>query len=147
MEVILCQTVQKLGKTGDVVKVKPGFARNYLLPQKVAFLATPENIKRIEQQKAKEAQQYAQEKQAAEELAQKLSKASCTITVEVNDLDRMYGSVTDADVTRVLQEEGFEIDKKTILLDQPIEELGIYEVKVKLHSEVTAQVRVWVAKK
>lgn len=147
MEVILCQVVPKLGKIGDVVKVKSGYARNYLLPRKLAFSATSENIKRIDQQKAKEAQQYEQEKKAAEELAQKLAKASCTITVEVNDLDRMYGSVTDADIAQVLHEEGFEIDKKAILLDKPMEELGIYEVKIKLHSEVTAQVRVWVAKK
>lgn len=147
MEVILCQMVPKLGKIGDVVKVKSGYARNYLLPNKMAFLATAGNIKRIDHQKAKEAQQHAQEKQVAEELAQKLAKVSCTITVEVNDLDRMYGSVTDADIVKVLHEEGFDIDKKAILLDKPIEELGIYEVKVKLHPEVTAQIRVWVAKK
>ncbi len=147
MDVIICQDVPKLGKIGDVVKVKSGYARNYLLPKKLVCLATPENIKRIEQQKAKEAQQYAAGKQSAEEIAQKLAKVSCTITVEVNDLDRMYGSVTDAEISKALTDEGFEIEKKQVLLEQPIEELGIYEVQVKLHPEVTAQVRVWVAKK
>jgi large subunit ribosomal protein L9 len=147
MEVILCQAVAKLGKTGDVVKVKSGYARNYLLPNKFACLATADNVKRIEQQKAKEVKQYEKEKQAAEALAQKLAKVSCTITVEVNDLDRMYGSVTDLDIVKVLHEEGFDIDKKAILLEKPLEELGIYEVKVVLHPEVATQVRVWVAKK
>jgi len=147
MEVILSQAVPKLGKTGDIVKVKSGYARNYLLPKKMAFLATPENIKQIEQQKSKEVQRNAEQKQAAEDLAQKLSKVSCTITVEVNDLDRMYGSVTDIDIAKVLHDEGFDIDKKMILIDKPMEELGIYEVKVKLHPEVIAPIRVWVAKK
>lgn len=147
MEVILSQEVPQLGKIGDIVKVKAGYGRNYLLPEKLAYLATPGNRKRVEQKKAKEAAMHAAEKASAEELAQKLAKASCTITVEVNDLEKMYGSVTEAEIVQVLSVEGFEIDRKAVLLEQPIEELGIYEVGIKLHSEVTAQVRVWVAKK
>lgn len=147
MEVILCQAVPKLGNIGDVVTVKSGHARNYLLPKKLAYQATPANLRRIEQQKAKTAAEYEAEKKQAEELAQKIGKASCTITVEVNDLERMYGSVTEVEIAQVLSDEGFEIDKKAILLEKPIEEIGIYEVVVKLHPEVSAQVRVWVAKK
>lgn len=147
MEVILCQDVSKLGNIGDVVKVKSGHARNYLLPRKLAYQATPANLKRIELQKAKTAAQYEEGKKQAEELAKKIEKASCTITVEVNDLEKMYGSVTEIEIAQVLADEGFEINKKAILLEKPIEELGIYEVIVKLHSEVTAQVRIWVAKK
>lgn len=147
MDVILCQAVPKLGNIGDVVKVKPGYARNYLLPNKLAYQATPGNLKRIQQQKAKAAAAYDAEKKQAEELAKKIEKSSCTVTVEVNDLEKMYGSVTEQEIAQVLADEGFEIDKKAILLEKPIEELGIYEVAVKLHPEVTTQVRLWVAKK
>jgi len=147
MELILCQAVPNLGRVGDVVKVKSGYARNYLLPKKLACMATPANLKRIEQQKVKVREQYETEKAAARELADKLEKASCTITVEVNDLEKMYGSVTDVEIIQALAGEGFEIDRKAILLDSAIEELGIYEVGVKLHPEVTAKIRVWVAKK
>ncbi|MCR4337826.1 MAG: 50S ribosomal protein L9 [Candidatus Omnitrophica bacterium] len=147
MEVILSQTVVKLGKPGDIVRVKEGYARNFLLPRKFAYPATPSNIKRMEQQKAKLLQEYERQKQEAEALAQKLAKVSCTITVEVNDLDRLYGSVSEADIAKALEAEGFSIDKKAVHLEKPIEELGIFEVGVVLHPEVTAKVRVWVAKK
>ena len=147
MQVILNEAVSKLGEVGEVVKVKTGYARNYLLPKKLAFLATPENIRRIERKKAKAAEEYASEKHLAGELAQKLQKVSCTITVEVNDLERMYGSVTEMEIAKALTDEGFEIDKKAVLLEKPIEELGIYEVQINVHPEVSAKVRIWVAKK
>ncbi|MFP4472852.1 MAG: 50S ribosomal protein L9 [Candidatus Omnitrophota bacterium] len=147
MEVILCQAVSNLGRIGEVVKVKDGYARNYLLPRKLAYLATPGNIRRLEQEKAKAEAEHAAQKQEAEAVAEKLSKASCTITVEVNDLEKMYGSVTEVEIAHALQEEGFEVDKKQIQLEKPIEELGIYEINVNIHPEVTAKVRVWVAKK
>ena len=147
MEVILCKAVPKLGNLGDVIKVKDGYARNLLLPRKLAYIATPSNLKRIEQQKSKAAQEQAEKKSAAQEMAKSLEKASCTITVEVNDLEKMYGSVTDAEIAKVLADEGFEVDKKQIQIEKPIEELGIYEVNVQLHPDVTAKVRVWVAKK
>ena len=147
MEVILCKEIKKLGGTGDVVKVKDGYARNFLLPQKLAFIATPSNLKRIEKQKAKRAEEYANEKKVAEDLADKLSKASCTVTVEVNDLEKLYGSVTELEIVKALEVEGFTIDKKSVILEKPIEELGIFEVGVKIHPEVTTKVRVWVTKK
>lgn len=147
MEVILSQDVPKLGKVGDVVKVKEGFARNMLLPNKLAYLATPSNLKRIEQEKKKRQAEYAANKQEAESLAEKLNKVSCTVSVEVNDLEKLYGSISEADIVKALDVEGFKIDKKDIILDKPIDQLGIFEVCIKLHSEVTAKIRLWVTKK
>ena len=147
MEIILRQDVEKLGKVGAVVKVKEGYARNFLFPRDLAFPATPANLKRIEQQKAKLVAQYEATKREAQALAEKLAKVSITITVEVNDLEKMYGSVTEVDVHKALEVEGFKLDKKQIFLENPITELGIFEVAVKLHPEVTAKIRLWVAKK
>ena len=147
MEVILSEDVKNIGRIGQVVKVKEGFARNYLLPRKLAYLATPSNLKRIEQQEKQRQIRSVQQKDEAQALADKLSKVSCTVNVEVNDLEKLYGSVTDVDIARALEVEGFSIDKKNILIEKPIEELGIFEVGVKLHSEVTAKIRLWVTKK
>lgn len=147
MEVILSKDVEKIGKTGDVLKVKDGFARNFLIPQKLAYLATPANLRKIEQEKAKRAVQEEAKKKDSEELAQKLGKLSLTISVEVNDLEKLYGSVTEVDIAKALAAEGHTIEKNCIILEKPIEELGIYEVSVRLHSQVTAKVRVWVTKK
>ncbi len=147
MEVILSQDIDALGATGQIVKVKDGYARNFLIPKKLAYVATPANLKRIEQQEKSRKAQYDQEKQGAETLAEKLSKASCTLSVEVNDLDKLYGAITEADIAKVLETEGFTIDKKILVIEKPIEELGIFEVGVNLHPEVTAKIRLWVTKK
>ncbi len=147
MEVILCQQVPQVGKIGEIVKVKDGFARNFLLPRKLACLATPENKRRVEHEKATRLKEYEAKKKEAQDAADRISKVSCTVTVEVNDLEKLYGSVTDVDIAKALELEGFKIDRKTIEIAAPIEELGIFEVGVKLHPEVTAKVRVWVAKK
>ena len=147
MELILCQDVEKIGKVGDVIKVKDGFARNFLIPRKLAYMATPTNVKKIEQQKIKKAKEDEKIQREAEALAEKLSKVSCTITVEVNDLERLYGSVSEMDIAKTLEDEGFSIDKKFIKLDNPIDQLGIYEVNIELHPKVAAKVRLWVAKK
>lgn len=147
MQVILSQDVATLGKVGDVVKVKEGYARNFLIPKKLAYVATQSNLKRIEQVEKKRKARYAQEKGEAEKLAEKLNKVSCTVNVEVNDLEKLYGAVTEAEVIKAIEVEGFEIDKKQIVFEKPIEELGIFEVGVKLHPEVTAKVRLWVTKK
>ncbi|MBN1870166.1 MAG: 50S ribosomal protein L9 [Candidatus Omnitrophica bacterium] len=147
MEVILSQNVDALGKLGDVVKVKDGYARNFLLPRKLAYAATPANLKRIEQQEKNRKIQYEREKQEAENLAEKLNKTSCTVSVEVNDLDKLYGAVSEADIFKALEIEGFTVDKKTIVIPNPIEELGIFEIGIRLHPEVTAKIRLWVTKK
>ena len=147
MEVILSQDVPKLGKTGEVVKVKEGYARNFLLPQKKACVATPGNLKRIEQLEKKRKVEHEHQKAEAEALAEKLNKLSCTVNVEVNDLEKLYGAVSEPDIAKALEVEGFDIDKRQIVIEKPIEELGIFEVGIKLHPEVTAKIRLWVTKK
>lgn len=147
MEVILSKDVQALGKVGEVVKVKDGYARNFLIPEKLACVATPANLKKIERQEKKSKAQYDQRKQEAEALAENLSKVSCTLSVEVNDLDKLYGAISETDIAQALEVEGFTVDKKDIIIDKPIEELGIFEIGVNLHSEVTTKIRLWVTKK
>jgi len=147
MEVILSKDIQTLGMVGEVVKVKDGYARNYLIPKKFAYAATPANLKKIEQQEKKRKVQYDQDKKEAEEFAAKLNKASCTLSVEVNDLDKLYGAVSENDIAKALEIEGFTVDKKSIIIEKPIEELGIFEVGIKFHAEVTAKIRLWVTKK
>ncbi len=147
MEVILSQDVSKLGKTGDVVKVKEGYARNFLIPRKIAAVATPGNLKRVEQLEKKRKANHEHQKAEAEQLAEKLNKLSCTVNVEVNDLEKLYGAVSEPDIVRALEAEGFNVDKRQIIVEKPIEELGIFEVSVKLHPEVTAKIRLWVTKK
>jgi large subunit ribosomal protein L9 len=147
MEVILSQDVPSLGSIGDVVRVKDGYARNYLIPKKLAYAATASNLKRIELQKKKQMEAAEKAKQDAMDLSERLKKVSCTINVEVNDLDKLYGSVTELDISKALEVEGFQIDKKDILLENPIEELGIFDVDVQVHPELTTKIRVWVTKK
>jgi len=147
MEIILSKDIQTLGKLGEVIKVKDGYARNFLLPRKLAYAATPANLKRIEQQEKKSKVQDEQAKKDAEVFAEKLNKTSCTIDVEVNDLDKLYGAIAEADIAKALEIEGFTVDKKDIVIEKPIEELGIFEIGINLHSEVTAKIRLWVTKK
>ncbi len=147
MEVILSKDIGSLGKAGDIVKVKDGYARNFLIPQKAAFVATPSNLKKIENQQKKMQAEKEQKKQEAMELAEKLNKTSCTLSVEVNDLEKLYGAVSETEILKVLEVEGFTIDKHDLIIEKPIEELGIFEVGIKLHPEVTAKIRLWVTKK
>ncbi|MDP8264141.1 MAG: 50S ribosomal protein L9 [Candidatus Aceula lacicola] len=147
MKVILSQNIDRLGEIGDVVNVKNGFARNFLIPQERACLATAENLKRVEKQKAKREEEMADKKSKAEEFAKKLSGVSCTLNVEVNDLEKLYGAISETDIAKAIKDEGFEIDKKDITIEKPIEELGIFEVGIRVHPEVIAKVRVWVTKK
>jgi len=147
MEVILNQDVASLGKVGDIIKVKEGHARNYLLPRKLASVATPANKRRVEAQKAQKQAEYDKTLKAAEELAEKLSKVSCTVTVEVNDLEKLYGAISDTEITKALEVEGFTVDRKDIVMEKPIEELGIFDIGIKLHPKVIAKIRLWVAKK
>ena len=147
MEVILSQAVKGLGQVGDVVKVKTGYARNFLIPKKMATAATKSNIRQIEAQQARQNEMNRQKQAEAEALAEKLAKASVNVAVEVNDLEKLYGSVTEAEIARALSDDGFSVDKKQVELEQPITELGIFDVNVKLEQGVIAKVRVWVTKK
>ncbi len=147
MDVILSKDVANLGKIGEVVKVKNGYARNFLIPKHFAYEASAANLKTIQQQEKKRKAEYDKGKNKDQELLAKLSKASCTVSVEVNDLDKLYGAVTETDIAKALEVEGFVINKKNIVIEEAIEKLGIFEVGINLHPEVTAKIRLWVTKK
>ncbi len=146
MEIILRQDYQGLGKTGDVVKVKDGYARNFLIPKGIAYIATKENKKRLENELKVKSWRVEKEKLAAEELAKKLANVSCTIPVQVGEEDKLFGSVTSQNIAEALAAQGIEVDRRKIQLDEPIKSLGIYSVPIKLHPEVEATVKVWVVK-
>ncbi len=146
MEIILRQDYEQLGKTGDIVKVKDGYARNYLIPKGIAYVATKENKKRLENEIKLRSWKQEKEKRAAEELAKKLENVSCTIPVQVGEEDKLFGSVTSQNIAEALANQGIEVDRRKIQLDEPIKSLGIYSVPIKLHPEVTATVKVWVVK-
>ena len=147
MEIILSKNVESLGKVGDIVKVKDGFARNYILPKKLGVSATAGNIKKIEQLKAKEAAAYQIQKKEAQALAEKLSKVSVTIAVEVNDLDKLYGAVTETEILDALEQEGYKFQKSQLLIEKPADELGYFDIGINLHSEVKGKFRLWVTEK
>ena len=147
MEVILKQDVDKIGKAGVVVRVKDGFARNFLFPNKLALPVTPANLKVMEQAKQNKELQLEKLKAEAEDLKKKIDGLALTMPVLAQEGDVLYGSIVVADLERALKDEGFTIDKKLIALDEPIKALGIYEVPVKLHPEVEAKIKVWIVKK
>lgn len=147
MEIILSKSIEKLGRVGDVVKVKDGFARNYLLPKNLGVAATPGNIKKIAQLKAKEAALYQERKKEAQALAEKISKVSITIAVEVNDLEKLYGAVTETEILNGLEQEGYAFERSQLVIEKPVEELGIFEIGINLHPEVKGKFRLWVTKK
>jgi len=147
MEVILNQDVDKLGKSGTIVKVKAGFARNFLIPNGLALPLTPANLKKLEQDKLKKTLQIEKVKKESEALKERLENISLTITALTKEEDGLFGSVTSQDIADALKEEGLDIDKNSIILDEPIKSLGIYEVPIKLHQEVLAKIKVWIVKK
>jgi large subunit ribosomal protein L9 len=147
MEVILKQDVDRIGKAGAVIKVKDGFARNFLLPNGLAVPLTAANLKKVEDEKQKKLLLNEKAKKTAQELRDKLANLSLTIQVLTQETDKMYGSITSQDIAGALKEEGFDIDKNALVLEEPIKALGIYEVPVKLHSDVPAKIKIWVVKK
>jgi large subunit ribosomal protein L9 len=146
MEVILLDEVPSLGQRGDTVRVKPGFARNYLFPRKLALPASESNQRVFKEEERVLAKRDEHAMSAAQSIAQKLADVSCTIPVQVGEEDRLYGSVTANDVAKVLKDQGFDVDKKQVLLDDPIKQLGVYTIEVKLHREIAAPIKVWVVK-
>lgn len=133
MKVILIEDVKNLGSIGDTVDVKDGYARNFLFPKNLAKIAIKSNLKIIEDIKKKKIQAAVREKKEAEAIKEKLSMISCTITVEAGEDDKLFGSVTSQDISLAFEEEGLLIDKRKILLEEPIKRLGVYHVPVKLH--------------
>ena len=146
MRIVLREDVEKLGRRGEVVDVAAGYARNFLLPKGKALHATDGNLKRVEQERRKFMVHLATEKEDAAAMARRLAGISCTIVRKVGENDQLYGSVTASDVAEYLAKEGVELDKRRILLDEPIKALGIYTLPVKLHSDVNGEIRVWVVK-
>jgi len=146
MDVILRYDVPKLGRAGQAVNVKDGYARNYLLPRGLAEKASKENLARVAAELKRRALAEAKEREACQALAARLAEISVTIARKAGDDDKLFGSVTNLDISKALEKDGFAIDKKKILLDQPIRQLGIFNVDVALHPDVTASLRVWVVR-
>lgn len=146
MKVILRQNYSQLGSIGDVVEVKNGFARNFLIPRSIAFRATEGNLKALEQEKKQLARKEEKVVQDSEKLAAQLGSVSLTITMKVGEDDKLFGAVTSQMISESLTEKGYTIDKRIIELEEPIKTLGIFEVPVKLHSKVSAKVKVWVVR-
>jgi large subunit ribosomal protein L9 len=142
MEVILREHVDNLGRRGDIVKVAEGYARNYLLPRKLALSVTEANKRQIERERKLAEVREAEEKATAEALAQRLTQLEIEIARRVGENDTLYGSVTSADLAHALEAKGFEIEKRKIQLPEPLKALGETIVPIKIHREVTAQVRV-----
>lgn len=146
MKVILTQDTSNLGVLGDVVNVNRGYARNFLIPQGIAIEVNPGSIKAIEEKKKKNTQLLKKKKEDTEVLAQKLANASFTIAVKVIEEDRFFGSVSAEMIQKAMEAESVFVDKKDIILEEPIKKLGIYQVPVKLHPEITAICKIWVVK-
>ncbi|RPH97635.1 MAG: 50S ribosomal protein L9 [Calditrichaeota bacterium] len=146
MKVILKKDVEKLGKAGEIVQTKRGFARNYLIPQGFAVEASTSNMKVYDNEKAVLQRRQEKEISAAQLLAEQLNKLSITAAVQVGEEDRVFGAVTNQNIAELLAEKGFEIDRKKIILDEPIKALGVFDIPVKLHSEVEAKVKLWVVR-
>lgn len=146
MEVILRQAVDNLGQPGDLVKVSPGYARNFLLPRGVAYEATPGNLKRIAQERARLEAAEAERRSGASDVAKKLEEVSLTFSARVGEEGKLFGSVTAADIAQQLEAQGFAIEKRQIDLDEPIKALGVFRVPIKLHPDVKPEIKVWVIK-
>ncbi len=130
MNVILSQKVQGLGDRGDVVRVKDGYARNYLFPQRLARPST-EGQKRVLNEEA---------------VAEKMKGLSCTLVVQAGEEDKLYGSVTGHDIAKAISDQGFAVEHRQIVLEEPIKKLGVYTVPVRLHRDVEVQIKIWVVK-
>jgi large subunit ribosomal protein L9 len=146
MEIILRDHVEHVGRRGEVVKVADGYARNFLLPRKLALPATEGNKKRVERERRLVEARESEERGAAEAIGARLAALEITITRKVGENDQLYGSVTNGDIADVMKAQGFEIDRRKILLPDPLKALGESMVPVKLHRDVTVQVKVTVAK-
>ncbi|RKZ30999.1 50S ribosomal protein L9 [bacterium] len=144
MKVILTDDVQNLGRAGDVVDVADGYSRNYLIPKKLAVRATRGNLAQVEQIKTARFNREEKRKKTLSVLAESLDGFSIDIPVQVGEEDRVFGAVTTHVIADALRAKGFNIERKTIQLDEPIKQLGVYNIEVKLHPEIRPQIRVWV---
>ena len=146
MELILKKDVKNLGRENEVVRAAAGYARNFLIPKGFAVEAVPSNLKILENEKERSSTQLDRRLHLSQRLAQKIEGISLTISKTAGEEEKLFGSVTKEDIVSGLLEKGIEIDKKLIDLEQPIKKLGIYGVKIRLHPEVEAKIKVWVIK-
>jgi len=144
MKVILISKVHGLGDTGDLVSVKDGYANNYLIPQGKALAATTGNVKALEHQKRIVAARVEKERKAAQTFAEKLSSVSLTLHRHAGEEDRLFGSVTARDIADALEAEGIQVEHHAVQLEEPIKALGVYTVPIRLHADVSVNIKVWV---
>jgi large subunit ribosomal protein L9 len=146
MDVILREDVEKLGHAGEVVTVKDGYARNFLLPRGLAYLATDGNRRRLDAEQRQRDRRAAAEVSGARDEAARLGAVSLSFTMKAGEGDKLFGSVTAGDIAEHLKAEGMLVDRRAIELDEPLKALGAYKVPIRLHADVKAEIRVWVVK-
>ncbi len=146
MKIVLKEDVQKLGKRGETINVADGYARNYLLPKSLALAANPHNMKLLEIEKKKIVAKEIKEKAEAESLAARLENISLTVVKKVGENDILYGSVTAAEISDLLKNEGIEIDKKKIELNEAIKTTGIFTIPIKIYKDISAEIKLWIVK-
>jgi large subunit ribosomal protein L9 len=146
MEVILRQAIENLGNPGDVVTVKPGYARNYLLPRGLAYEATPGNLKRIAAERQRLEAAENNRRDAAKDLAKRIEEVSLTFSARVGEEGKLFGSITATDIANQLEAQGVQVEKRQIDLHEPIKTLGVFRIPIRLHADVRPEVRVWVIK-
>jgi large subunit ribosomal protein L9 len=146
MEIILVEDVPSLGKAGDRMRVSDGYARNYLLPRKMAVTATATSLKALEHERDFLQHKHDKLEQEARKLAQKIGEISCTIAKPTGEEGKLFGAVTSSDIEAALRDQGISVDRKKILLEEPIKNLGVYTVSLKLHPAVAAELKLWVVK-
>ncbi len=146
MKVILRQNYESLGSIGELIDVKDGYARNYLIPRGIAYAALKGNIQALEEEKKIAEKKIQQELSAAESLSAELEKVSVTIPVQVGEEDKIFGSVTTQMIADALKEKGYDIDRRKIEIEETIKSLGIYGINIKLHPKVSAKIKVWVVR-
>jgi len=144
MQVILLEDVPSLGKAGDLVKVSDGYGRNFLIPKNKAILSTEKNLKMLEHQKRDVQRKIEKQRKDIRQVAQEIGSLSCTLARSVGESGKLFGSVTSMDIEEFLKERGIEVDRKKILLDEPIKSVGMFTVPIKLHHNVVANLKVWV---
>jgi large subunit ribosomal protein L9 len=144
MKLILTEDIPRLGSQGDVVNVKDGYGRNYLIPSGKALPATPGNLAKLTDKIKVEEVRLRKDKRLAEEMAERLGSVSCTIRVQADEHDKLYGAVHERDVAQALADQGIEIDPNSVVLEEPLKMLGVYPVKLHLFKDVDAEIKVWI---
>jgi large subunit ribosomal protein L9 len=147
MEIILLEDVKGVGKRGETVKVANGYARNFMIPNKLAVASTDSGAAIFAEAERRRSRRETKSRREAEDAAKKYANVSVHISVEVGEEDKLFGSVTTSDIAESLREQGIEIDKRKILLEEPLRQLGVYSVPIKLFQDVEAKIKVWVVKK